>query len=153
MLTTIVCPIKTIKRYDSLPTLSTKYTHAQNVLTVTKRVERSQSIVIIKHKYMLMCNHKIRINIVRRLRNSTVRREIGQLHISMYLCLMITIDCERFTLLVTINTFRACVYFAATVGKLSYLVIVLMGHTMVVNIQFYFLSLDLVPRWLTRDIG
>ena len=42
--------IKTIKRYDSLPTFSSKYTLAQNVLTVTKRVERAQSIVIIKHK-------------------------------------------------------------------------------------------------------
>ena len=71
----------------------------------------------------------------------------------MYLCLRTTIDCERSTLLITVNTFRACVYFAATVGKLSYLVIVLMGHTMVVNIQFYFLSLDFIPRWLTRDIG
>ena len=71
----------------------------------------------------------------------------------MYLCLIITIDRERFTLLVTVSTFRPCVYFAATVGKLSYLVNVLMGHTMVVNIQFYFLSLDLIPRWLTRDIG
>ena len=37
--------------------------------------------------------------------------------------------------------------------KLSYLVIVLMGHTIVVNNQFHFLSLDLIPRWLTRDIG
>ena len=71
----------------------------------------------------------------------------------MYLCLIITIDRERSTLLVTVNTFRACVYFAAVVGKLSYLFIVLMGHTMIVNIQFYFLSLDLIPRWLTRDIG
>ena len=71
----------------------------------------------------------------------------------MYLCLIITIDCERYTLLVTVYTFPACVYFTATVGKLSYLVIVLMGHTMVVNIQFYFLSLDLITRWLTRDIG
>ena len=43
------------------------------------------------------------------------------LHISMYLCLIITIDRERSTLLVTVNTFRACVYFAANVGKLSYL--------------------------------
>ena len=68
----------------------------------------------------------------------------------MYLCLIITIDRERST---HINTFRACVYFAAVVGKLSYLVIVLMGHTMVVTIQFYFLSLDLITRWLTRDIG
>ena len=76
--------IKTITRYDSLPTLSTKYTHARNVLTLTKRVERSQSIVIIKHKYMLMCNHKNRINIMRRLGNSTVRREIGQL--GLYSC-------------------------------------------------------------------
>ena len=65
-------------RYDSLPTTAAKYVHAQNVLTVTKRVERSRSIVIIKHKYMLMCNQKIRQNIVRRLRNSTIRREIGQ---------------------------------------------------------------------------
>ena len=71
----------------------------------------------------------------------------------MYLCLIITIDRERFTCLVTVNTFRACVYFAVTVDKLSYLVIVLMGHTMVVNIKFDFLSLDLISRWLTRDIG
>ena len=79
-MTTIVCPIKTITRYYSLPTLAAKYTHAQNVLTVAKRVERSRSIVIIKHKYMLMCNHKIRINLMRCLRNSTARREIGQLY-------------------------------------------------------------------------
>ena len=65
-------------RYDSLPTLAAKYTHAQNQLTVTERVERARSIVIIKHKYMLMCNHKIRRHIMRCLRNSTVRREIGQ---------------------------------------------------------------------------
>ena len=71
----------------------------------------------------------------------------------MYLCLIITIDRERYTLLVTVNTFRACVYFTANVGKLSYLVIVLMWHMMVVIIEFYFLSLDLIPRWLTRDIG
>ena len=71
----------------------------------------------------------------------------------MNLCLIITIDRERSTLLVAANTFRACVYFAANVGKLSYLVIVLMGHTMVVDIQFYFLSLDLIPRCLTRDIS
>ena len=71
----------------------------------------------------------------------------------MYLCLIITIDRERSTLLVAVNTFCACVHFAAIVGKLSYLVIVLMGHMMVVNNQFDFLSLDLIPRWLTRDIG
>ena len=71
----------------------------------------------------------------------------------MYLCLIITIDRERSTFLVTVNTFRARVYFAANVGKLSYLLIVLMGHAMVVNIQLYFLRLDLIPRWLTRDIG
>ena len=71
----------------------------------------------------------------------------------MNLCLINTIDCERSTFLVTVNTFRACVYLAANVSKLSYLVIVLMRHTMVVNIQFYFLSLDLISRWLTRDIG
>ena len=44
------------------------------------------------------------------------------------------IDCERSTLSVTVNTFRACVCFADTVDKLSYLVIVSIGHTMVVNI-------------------
>ena len=71
----------------------------------------------------------------------------------MYLRLIITIDCARSTLLVTVNTFRACVYFAAKVGKMSYLFIVLMRHTIVVNIQYYFLSLDLIPKWLTRDIG
>ena len=71
----------------------------------------------------------------------------------MNLRLIITIDRARSTRLVTVNTFYACVYFAATAGKLSYLVIVLIGHTMVVNIQYYFLSLDLIPRWLTRDIG
>ena len=71
----------------------------------------------------------------------------------MYLCLIITIDRVRSTLLVTVNTFCARVYFAANVGRLSYLLIVLIGHTMVVNIQYYFLSLDLIPKWLTRDIG
>ena len=71
----------------------------------------------------------------------------------MNLCLIITIDRERSTLLVTVNTFRACVYFAANVGKLSYLLIVLMRHKMVVNIQYYLLSLDLIPKCLTRDIG
>ena len=71
----------------------------------------------------------------------------------MYLCLMITIDCARSTLLVTVNKFCACVYYVDNVGKLSYLFIVLMGHTMVGNIQYYFLSLDLIPKWLTREIG
>ena len=52
----------------------------------------------------------------------------------MYLCFTITIDCARSTLLITVNTFCACVYFAAIVGKLPYLVIVLMGHMMIVNI-------------------
>ena len=56
----------------------------------------------------------------------------------MYLCLLITIDRERSTLLATVNTFCACVYFAANVGVLSYLVIVLMGHTMVVIIKILF---------------
>ena len=37
-------------------------------------------------------------------------------------------------------------YFGANVGKLSYLLIILMGHTMVVNIQYYFLSLDLISN-------
>ena len=63
------------------------------------------------------------------------------------------IDRERSTLLVTVNMFCACVYFVDNVGKLSYLFIVLMRHTMVVNIKYYFLSLDLIPKWLTRDIG
>ena len=71
----------------------------------------------------------------------------------MYLCLIITIDCARSTLLVTVNTFSACVYFVAKVGQMSYLFIDLMRHTMVVNIQYHFLSLDLIPKWLTRDIG
>ena len=48
------------------------------MLAVINRAERTRSIVIVKHKYMLMCNHKIRINKMRCLRNSTVRREIGQ---------------------------------------------------------------------------
>ena len=71
----------------------------------------------------------------------------------MYLCLIITIDCARSTHSVTVNTCYACVYFVDSVGKLSYLVIVLMGHTMVVNNKYNFLSLDLIPKWLTRDIG
>ena len=71
----------------------------------------------------------------------------------MYLCLITTIDRELSTLLVTVNTFCACVYFDANVDKLSYLFIVLIRHTMVVSIQYYFLSLDLIPKWLTRDIG
>ena len=44
----------------------------------------------------------------------------------MYLCLIITIDRERSTLLVTVNTFCACYTHAANVCKLSYLIIVLM---------------------------
>ena len=71
----------------------------------------------------------------------------------MYLCLTITIDRACSALLITVNTFCACVYFAAIVDKLSYLFIVLMGHTMSVNIQYYFLCLNLIPRWLTRGIG
>ena len=63
----------------------------------------------------------------------------------MYLYFTNTIDCARSTLLITVNTFCACVYVAAIVGELSYLFIVLMGHTMVVNIQHYFL----IPKWLT----
>ena len=53
----------------------------------------------------------------------------------------------------TKKQFCACVCFAANVGKLSYLFIVLMGYTIVVDIQYYFRSLDLIPKWLTRDIG
>ena len=47
-------------------------------------------------------------------------------------------DRERSTLLIKfniVNTIYAGGYFAATVGKLSYLHIVLIGHTMVFNIQ------------------
>ena len=44
----------------------------------------------------------------------------------MNLCLtFMTIDRARSTLLTTVNTFCTCVYFAATVGKLSYLFIAL----------------------------
>ena len=71
----------------------------------------------------------------------------------MYLCLTTTIDRARSTLLITVNTFFAWVYFAANVGKLSYLFIALMRHTMVVDIQYYFLSLNLIPKWPTRGIG
>ena len=53
------------------------YTCAE-VLTIINRVQCARSIEIVKHKYMLMCNHKIRKNIMRCLTNSTVRREIGQ---------------------------------------------------------------------------
>ena len=38
-----------------------------------------------------------------------------------------------FPLSVTVDTFCACAYFAANVGKLLYFFIVLMGHMMVVN--------------------
>ena len=51
------------------------------------------------------------------------------------LCI-ITIDRARSTLLVTVNTVCTCVYVVVAVGKLSYLLIVLMGQTMVVNIQY-----------------
>ena len=71
----------------------------------------------------------------------------------MYLSLPITIDRARSTLLITVDMFCACVYFAAIVSKLSYLFIVLMRHTMVVNIQHYFLCLDFIPKSLTREIG
>ena len=71
----------------------------------------------------------------------------------MYSCLTITIDRARSTVLIAVDTFCACVYFPAIVGKLSYLFIVLMGHTMVVNIQYYFHCLDFIPKWLTREIG
>ena len=57
----------------------------------------------------------------------------------MHLCLIITIDRARSTQLITFNngnTVCACVYFAANVGKLLYLLIVLMGHTMVFNVQY-----------------
>ena len=71
----------------------------------------------------------------------------------MHLCLTITIDRARYTLLITVNTVCAWVYFAVNVGKLPYLCIALMRHTMVVYIQYYFLSLDLIPKWLIREIS
>ena len=71
----------------------------------------------------------------------------------MCLCLTITIDRARSTLLITVNTSAHVCNVVVVVGKLSYLFIVLMGHTMVVNIQYYFLSLDLIPKWLTREIS
>ena len=71
----------------------------------------------------------------------------------MYLCLTITIDRARSTILITVSTVCACVYVAANVDKLWYLFIVLMGHTMVINVQYYFLGLDLIQKWLTCDIG
>ena len=43
---------------------------------------------------------------------------------------------QTFTLLVTVNTFCACYTHAANVCKLSYLIIVLMRHTMVFNVQY-----------------
>ena len=52
------------------------------------------------------------------------------------LCLIITIDRERFPPLVTVNTFCACYTHAAKVCKLSYLIIVLMRHTVVFNVQY-----------------
>ena len=63
LLKAVVCPIKTIKRYDSLPRLAGKYTHAQTgckfLTVINGLMEHARSIVIIKHKYILMCNHKI----------------------------------------------------------------------------------------------
>ena len=71
----------------------------------------------------------------------------------MYLCLTITIDRVRSTLLITVNTSaHACILLRMLV-KLSNLCIVLMRHTMFVNIQYYFLSLDLIPKWPNREIG
>ena len=73
----------------------------------------------------------------------------------MYLCLIITIDRARSTLLITVNnvnTVCTCVYFAANVGKLSspYWFI---GTYDGFQCSIYFLSLTLIPKWLTRDIG
>ena len=97
---------------------------------------------------------------------------IDQFHAVRYrlvnkaLCLCESYDCTShafvfnnydrsctFHSVITVNTFCACVVFAASAGKLSYLFIVLMGHTMVVNIQYYFLCIDVIPKWLTRDMG
>ena len=64
----------------------------------------------------------------------------------MYLCLIITIDRERSILLITIdnvNTVCACVYFSDTLEDcMSYLLIVLMGHTMFFNISSALISFN-----------
>ena len=51
------------------------YTHAQTVFTLSieiNRAKHAQSIIIIKHKCMLMCNHKTVLNTILCLWNSTV---------------------------------------------------------------------------------
>ena len=46
------------------------------VLTVINRAERARAIVIVKHNYMLMCNHKIRLNIM----HSNNRIDVAIIH-------------------------------------------------------------------------
>ena len=58
-----------------------KYTDAHIVFTssiVINRAEYARSLVIIKHKYILKCNHKIVINIMLCLLNSTVVESLFQ---------------------------------------------------------------------------
>ena len=69
----------------------------------------------------------------------------------MHLCLIITIDRARSTLLVTVNTVRTCVYFAANVGKLSYLFIILMRYKMVVNVQYISGASPGFGRWGAKN--
>ena len=52
-----------------------KYTHAQTVFTLYIAINRAEYVgatKIIKHKYMLTCKHKIRMNIMLCIVNSTV---------------------------------------------------------------------------------
>ena len=73
----------------------------------------------------------------------------------MYLCLIITIDRARSTLLITVNnvnTVYTCVYFVDNVGKLSSPYCVNGTHDGFQCSILYFLSLTLIPKWLTHDI-
>ena len=54
---------------------------SQTVFTLSIAINRAEHVcatVIIKHNYMLMCNHKIAINIMLCLCNSTYRTYISQ---------------------------------------------------------------------------
>ena len=69
-----------------------KYTHTQTAFTlptVINSAKHAQTTLIIKHKYMLMCNHKICINVMLCLWNCTVvepqmpfQMSIGQFRIT-----------------------------------------------------------------------
>ena len=89
------------------------------------------------------------------LKQRSIFMRILWLHMIMYLCLPITIDRARTsTLLITVNiSTHTCISLRILIGKLSYLFIVLMRHTMILNIQYYFLSLNIIPKWLIREIS